>query len=110
VLCNGPSLTHEVCGQPGPLRQPAWLETLRHEHACTYWASCPLPSCRICAMVQKVKIRRLGRSPEVADLAGIRNLRNTVKAELWLVPRLQSMNQPGYSFKPSKTSWTVRAL
>jgi hypothetical protein len=82
---NEPSLTHEVCGQPGSLTEPLWLKTLRHEHARTYPARCPQSFYRIWALVQKVKLRRLGLSPHVADLAGIRNLKKMVEVEFRVV-------------------------
>jgi hypothetical protein len=65
------------------------------------------PSCRICALVQKVKIRRLGRSPEVTDLAGIRNLRNMVNAEFWLVPRLKAFDHQTWIAARRATSLRV---
>ena len=46
----------------------------------------------IWALVQKVEIRRLGLSPHVADLAGVRNLKKMVKVEFRVVTRLQSSN------------------
>jgi hypothetical protein len=82
---NGPSLTSEVSGQPGTLREPLWLETLRHEHTRTYPPRRPRSFWRIWALVQKVKIRRLGLSLHVADLAGIRNLKKMVEVEFRVV-------------------------
>jgi hypothetical protein len=92
VFSNEPSLTREVSGQPGSLREPLLLKTLRHEHARTYPARWPQSFWRIWALVQKVKIRRLGLSLHVADLAGIRNLKKMVKVEFRVVKWLQSMN------------------
>ena len=60
----------EDCGQVGSLREPPWLKTPCNEHAGRCRASGSLPSCRIWALVQKAKNRRLGLSPHVAHLAG----------------------------------------
>jgi hypothetical protein len=59
---------------------------------------------RIWALVQKVKIRRLGLSLHVADLAGVRNFKEMGKAEFRVVTRLQSMDQlPVIALSPSGT-------
>jgi hypothetical protein len=75
---------------PRPPKEPAWLKTLRHKHATMCKATRRQSFCRICALVQKVKIRPLVLSPHVADLAGIENLKKTVEAKSRVVTRLKS--------------------
>jgi hypothetical protein len=79
-----------------------WLKTRRHEHARTYPPRRPQSFWRIWALVQKVKIRRLGLSLHVADLAGIRNLKKMVEVEFRVVKWLQSIDQlPVIALSPS---------
>jgi hypothetical protein len=72
--------------------EPLWLETLRHEHAPTYPARGHQSFWRIWALVQKVKIHRLGLSLHVADLPGVRNLKRMGRVEFQVVKWLQAFD------------------